>query len=267
MATYLSGRYVEFEIFSFGFSEFLQFKKLEANKKNFLEYLKSGGLPEMFFIEGQDIQRHYVDSLKNTIILRDIIERNNIKDSLLLEDIFKFILSNIGNLTSIPSLIKYFKNIQKKTNFETLSLYVSYLVDTMLVHQAEKFNLRGQKILSGEKKYYLGDLAFKNYLLGFTPSDIGNNLENYVYMQLRRMGYDVFVGVLDNYEIDFVAQKETETLYVQVAYLLTEEATVETEFGNLLKIRDNYKKVVISMDDLKFDNYKGIAHMSPWDLR
>ncbi|HEY5509406.1 MAG TPA: ATP-binding protein [Prolixibacteraceae bacterium] len=266
LASMLSGRYVEFEIFPFSFFEFAGIKNWPINKENFLKYMQSGGLPEMFNFEQEELHRHYTESLRNTIVLRDIVGRHNIKDLSLLEDVFKFLSVNIGNLTSFSSIVNYFKSKQKKTNYETISSYVGFLKDTFIIHQAERFNLRGKQLLGGECKYYLNDLSFKNYLLGNYPSDIGNNLENYVYMQLRRMGYKVTVGVFKDVEIDFVAQKPEKTLYVQVCYLLNETKTVEREFGNLLLIKDNHEKIVVSLDDFKFSDYEGIKHIRPWEL-
>ena len=266
LATLLSGRYVEFEIQSFSLFEFAEYLNLEINRETFLKYIQSGGLPEMINFEQDELQRHYIESLKNTIILRDIISRNSVKDITLLMDIFKFISSNIGSLTSISSIIKHFKNKQKKTNYETLTTYINYLKDTFIIHEAERYNLRGKQILGGERKYYLNDLAFKNYLFGYYPTDAGSNLENYVYMQLRRLGYKVMVGVMNNKEIDFIAQTTEKTIYVQVAYIMVEPKTVEREFGNLLSIKDNHEKIVVSLDDIKFSNYKGIKHLHPWEL-
>ncbi len=266
LATLLSGRYVEFEILPFSFPETIRFKNLKINKENFVNYLKTGGLPELLHINNEEIQRHYVDSLKNTIILRDIVERHNIKDVSLLEDIFKFLTVNVGNLTAISNIINYFKSKQKKTNYETLSSYVGYLTDSFILHKTERFNMRGKQILGGECKYYLNDLAFKNYLFGFLPSDMGNNLENYVFNHLKRSGYKVTVGVLNNLEIDFVAEKPDKTIYVQVCYLLTSPKVIEREFGNLLLIKDNHEKIVVSLDDVKFSDYEGIKHVHPWEL-
>lgn len=266
LATLLSGRYIEFEIFPFSFYEFLGIKKLQVNKENFLNYLQTGGLPEMFHFDSEELKRNYSESLKNTVVLRDIIGRHKIKDLQLLEDLFKFLAVNIGNLTSVSSIINYFKSKQKKTNYETISSYIVYLVDTFIFHRTERYNLRGKQTLGGEYKYYLNDLAFKNFLYGFYPSDIGYNLENYVFIQLKRMGYKVSVGVLGNLEIDFVAQKPEKTIYIQVCYQLSSQKVIDREFGNLLSIKDNHEKFVISLDDLKYSNYEGIKHLHPWEL-
>ena len=267
LATLLSGRYIEFEILPFSFFEFTGIKNLPAKKESFLTYLQTGGLPEMFHFNSEELNRNYSESLKNTVILRDIVGRHKIKDLQLLEDLFKFLAVNIGNLTSISSIVNYFKSKQKKTNYETISTYIGYLKDTFIFHRAERYNLRGKQTLGGECKYYLNDLAFKNFLFGFYPSDIGYNLENYVFTQLKRMGYKVSVGILNNLEIDFVAQKSEKTIYVQVCYLLSSQKVIDREFGNLLLIKDNHEKFVVSLDDLEFSNYEGIKHLHPWELR
>ncbi len=266
LATLLSGRYIEFEILPFGYSEFVQVKELPEGKESFLEYLQTGGLPELIHLDTEELKRNYLSSLKNTVILRDILDRHKIKDLPLLEEIFKFLTVNIGNLTSISNIINYFKSKQKKTNYETVSSYVNFLTGTFIFHQAERYNLRGKQVLGGACKYYLNDLAFKNYLFGFLPTDIGYNLENFVYMQLKRMGFEVQVGVLNNLEIDFIAQKSDKTIYVQTCYLLNNENVVNREFGNLLQIKDNYEKYVVSLDDVKFSDYEGIVHLHPWEL-
>ncbi|MBA7547460.1 hypothetical protein ES705_39882 [subsurface metagenome] len=267
LATLLSGRYIEFEILPFSFFEFTGIKNLPAKKESFLTYLQTGGLPEMFHFNSEELNRNYSESLKNTVILRDIVGRHKIKDLQLLEDLFKFLAVNIGNLTSISSIVDYFKSKQKKTNYETISTYIGYLKDTFIFHRAERYNLRGKQTLGGECKYYLNDLAFKNFLFGFYPSDIGYNLENYVFTQLKRMGYKVSVGILNNLEIDFVAQKSEKTIYVQVCYLLSSQKVIDREFGNLLLIKDNHEKFVVSLDDLEFSNYEGIKHLHPWELK
>lgn len=266
LATLLSGRYVEFEIMPFGYGEFLEIKNFTKGKESFMAYLQHGGLPELFHFEMEELKRNYIMSLKNTVILRDIIERHAIKDLPLLEELFKFLCVNIGNLTSISSIIDYFKSRQKKTNYETISSYIRYLTDTFIFHQAERYNIRGKQVLGGSCKYYLNDLAFKNILFGIMPTDMGYNLENFVYIKLRCLGYDIQVGVLNDFEIDFIAQKADKTIYMQVTYLLSHEKVIEREFGNLLKIKDNHQKYVVSLDEVKFSSFEGIIHIHPWEL-
>ncbi len=266
LASYLSGRYVEFEIFPFDFFEYADIKNLDINKQSFIRYLEDGGLPELINFEQDELKQHYVSSLRNTIILRDIISRHKVKDVDFLERIFQFLCSNIGSLTSFTSIVKYFKNQQKKTNYETVSNYVNYLCDTFIIHEVERYRLKGKQTLGGERKYYLNDLAFKNYLFGFYPDDIASHLENFVYLQLVRKQYKVSVAVSGQKEIDFIAQKADKTIYVQVAYLLNEQKTVEREFGNLLEIKDNFEKIVVSLDEIQFSDYQGIKQLKPWQL-
>lgn len=266
LATLLSGRYVEFEVSPFGLREMAMARESEVNREFFIDYLKTGGLPEILTLHDEEVRRHYVEDLINTIILRDIAMRSQINDIALLKEVFSFLSVNIGSYTSIGNIVKYFKSRQKKTNYETLSTYIGHLLDAFIVHEAKRFNIRGKQNLGGERKYYLNDLAFKNQTFGIFPEDMGYNLENYVYLELRRLGYHVSVGVMNNKEIDFVAEKHGKTIYIQVVYLLANKETVEREFGNLLAIDDNFEKLVVSLDETKFSDFKGIRHIWPWEL-
>lgn len=266
LATLLSGRYVEFEVLPFGLREMAMARESEVNREFFIDYLKTGGLPEILTLHDEEVRRHYVEDLINTIILRDIAMRSQINDIALLKEVFSFLSVNIGSYTSIGNIVKYFKSRQKKTNYETLSTYIGHLLDAFIVHEAKRFNIRGKQNLGGERKYYLNDLAFKNQTFGIFPEDMGYNLENYVYLELRRLGYHVSVGVMNNKEIDFVAEKHGKTIYIQVVYLLANKETVEREFCNLLAIDDNFEKLVVSLDETKFSDFKGIRHIWPWEL-
>lgn len=266
LATLLSGRFVEFVVYPFSLLEFSNYHKLPLGKESFIRYLKSGGLPELLNFEDEEIKRHYIEDLKNTIVLRDIIQRKKIKDTQLLEDVFKFLITNTGNQTSFLSLVKYFKSKQRKTNYETISSYVSHLTETFVMHEVSRYDIRGKQVLSGEKKYYLNDLSFKNYIFGYYPSDMAYHLENFIYLNLKRNGFTVTIGKLAAKEIDFIAEKSDKTLYVQVTYLLNSQEVIEREFGNLLMIDDNHEKIVISMDDIQFANEKGIKHLRPWEF-
>jgi predicted AAA+ superfamily ATPase len=266
LASRLSGRYVEFEVFSFNYNEYCSMIDVPLGRDSFLQFIRDGGLPETFHLNSSELKRNYVAALKNTIVLRDIVDRNKIQDIQLLEDIFAFLMTNIGNLTSISSIVNYFKSRNRKTNYETVSTYVQYLVNTFIFHEAERYNIRGKKVLGGASKFYLNDLAFKTYLYGIYPEDAGSNLENYVYQRLRQSGYKVHVGVIKDQEIDFIATRDRSIVYIQVCYLLSSKEVLDREFGNLLKIRDNHPKMVISMDDIRYDDFQGIIHMHPWEL-
>jgi hypothetical protein len=267
LATLLSGRYLSFEIFPFSFTEFCEITESEPGKPAFLTYLTSGALPEMFNLPDMETKIHYVQDLKNTIILKDIVLRHKIKDAALLESLFTFLAQNISNPVSVPNLVNYLKNIKVVTNFNTLSSYIEYLKQTYVIHEAVRFDLRGKKILSGVKKYYLNDLSFRNLLFsGFEPG-LGYLLENYVFIELKRNGYEVFTGTDRKREVDFVAKKQEVTRYFQVCYLLTDELVIKREFGNLENINDNYEKIVVSLDDVSLGIRNGIRHIPAWQTQ
>lgn len=265
LSSLLSGRYISFEIFPFSFAEYCLTTGKKQDKPAFLGYLTSGSMPELFNLPMAETRVHYVQDLKNTIVLKDIVMRHKIKDVGLLESLFAFLVQNIANPVSLPNLVNYLKNAQVATNFNTLSNYIEFLKQTYVIHEVPRFDMRGKKILSGVKKYYLNDLAFRNYLFsGFEPG-LGYLLENFVFLELRRNGYTVFTGSDQNREVDFVAIKNGITRYIQVCYLITGEDVVKREFGNLETIKDNYEKMVISMDDVSLGNRNGIIHAVAWN--
>jgi uncharacterized protein len=266
LASLLSGRYVQFVIYPFSYLEFIQIKKLDNSKQSFLQYLSFGGLPELFNLPDNETRQHYVQAVKDTVLLRDIIHRYNIKDSKLLEDIFVFLIHNASNLFSVQNIINYFKSKNRKVHYETLVNYIHYLKNTFLVHQAEKFNIKGKEILAGTCKYYINDLSFKNYLYPGYAYGIGYMLENMVYLQLINAGYHVYVGYLRNKEIDFVAIKNDRTIYLQVAYLLENQEIINREYSGLRSIPDNFEKYIISLDEIQFPNNEGIKHILAWNL-
>ena len=266
LATYLSGRYVSFEIFPFSFEEYTKYFSVPKDKNSFLEYLKIGGLPELYKLKDEETRIHYVSSLRDTILLKDIVERYKIKDAYLLERIFRFITDNIGNLFSIKKIVDYLNSHKIKTNFETVSNYISYLQQTFLIHEAECFNIKGKAILSGGKKYYLNDLSFRNYLSSSFDYGLGKRLENALYLHYRSLGYKVYVGRIDKEEIDFIIEKEKDKKYVQAAYLLSNRKVIEREFGSLEKTRDAYEKIVVSMDDISLGSKNGIKHWRAWEI-
>lgn len=266
LATYLSGRYVTFEIFPFLFDEYISFFSLDRNRENYLRYLKTGGLPELFRLEDEEIKSHYVESLKDTILLKDIVKRYNIKDASLLESLFKFIVDNIGNIFSVKGVVDYLNSHKIKTNHETISNYIKHLQRSFLIHEAERFDIKGKTILSGNKKYYINDLSFRNYLSSGFDYGLGKHLENAIYLQYKSLGYKIYVGSIAGEEVDFILEKGQERKYLQVTYLLQEENNMDREFGSLEKIRDSYEKIIISLDDVSFGNRNGIKHLCAWEI-
>jgi predicted AAA+ superfamily ATPase len=266
LATLLSGRYVSFEIFPFSYLEYLGIHQAEANTTTFTSYLQSGGLPELFILPNEEAKRHYISSVKDTVLLRDIIQKNAIKEPKLLEDIFVYLINNASNLLSINNITNYLKSSGRKTTFDTVSNYIGFIEDTFLVHKAERYNIKGKETIAGNVKYYANDLAYKNYLYSGFGYGIGYLLENLVYLLLRRAGYEVFVGVLANKEVDFIAKKSADILYVQCAYTLHDEATMTREYTALEAISDNYPKIVVSMDSIHLPSRNGILHIQAWNL-
>ena len=264
LATLLSGRYVEFEIFPFSFSEYLGILQKENNKQNFIDYMESGGLPELFNLQNDEIKRNYISAIKDTVFLRDIIQRYSVKEPKLLEDVFVYLVNNAANLLSITNVVNYFKSLGRKTSYDTVSAYIGYMEDAFLVHKSERYDIRGKNTISGNAKYYINDLAYKNYLYTGFGYGVGYKLENLVYLHLKRAGYNVYTGVFRNKEVDFVALKGDKVLYIQATYLMIDEQAIEREYSPLKSISDSYEKIVVSLDDVRFPQEDGIKHQQVW---
>jgi len=252
-------------VFPFSYKEFLENSNLENNKANFIEYITTSGLPELLNLSSNDTIINYFQSLKNTILLKDIMYRYKIRDYVLLEDLFLFVIHNVGSMISIPSIIKYFKNKNRKADYSTISQYIQYMQDAFIIHEAPRYFFKTKELLSGEKKYYVNDLGFRNYLYPSLVSDIGAVLENIVFIHLRSAAYNIKIGYGRNYEIDFIAERNGEQHYVQVSYVMANSATIDREFGAFDKVKDNLPKYVVTMDDILIKNENGIIHKNIWD--
>lgn len=266
LSTLLSGRYVQFLVLPLSFEEFIQFNQTEKSRSNYLTYLQSGGLPELIHLPNDETKKHYLGALRDTILLRDIVQRYQIKDTTLLSDIFTYLTNNISNLFTINNLINYFKSKNRKTNYETISNYINYILQTYVVYKCERFDIKGKEIIAGNAKYYLNDLSFKNLLFPGFSHGYGYLLENLVYIELVRNGFTPYVGALKNKEIDFVALKNGKQLYIQVAFTLTEKETIDREYASLFNIKDNYEKWIVSVDEIPLGNREGIKNIQAWDL-
>lgn len=266
LASLLSGRYVSFTVFPFSFREYTEFYNIPRTRESMIRYLKTGGLPELLHISSEEMRMHYIQSLRDTIILRDIVQRYHIKDAWLLENLFGYLVSQTGRLFSVNNIVNYFNTQKIKASHDTISSYLHYLKQTYLIHEIPRYNIKGKEILSGARKFYLNDLAYRNYAKLQSETGFSQNLENLVFIHLLSQGYTIFVGTLKDKEIDFVAERRNEKIYIQVAYLLADENVVAREFGNLELINDHFPKRVISMDDLFVGNHNGIEHISVWDL-
>lgn len=266
LATLLSGRYVRFEIFPFSFEEYLGITARERTKQHFIDYMDSGGMPELFRLSDPELKRNYISALKDTVLLRDIIQRHSIKDSRLLEDLFVYLVNNAFNLLSIRNISNFFKSSGRKTSYDTVAAYIGYIEDAYLVHRAERYNIKGKETITGNCKYYINDLSFNNYLYQGFGYGAGYMLENIIYLELRRAGFDVYVGSIREKEVDFVAMKGDRLIYVQSAYILTDKETIDREYSALLAIGDSYEKIVVSLDDITLPSKEGIRHIQGWEF-
>jgi predicted AAA+ superfamily ATPase len=192
--------------------------------------------------------------------------RHKIRDYVLLEDLFLFLLHNVGNMVSIPSIVKYFKSKQRKSDYSTLSSYIDYMVEAFVLRDCPKYSLKTKELLSGGKKYYINDLGFRNYLYPQLLTDFSSMLENVIYLHLRMQDNEVRIGYNRNFEIDFLATRGNLKQYIQVTYLLSSEETKNREFRGLESINDSYPKFVVSMDEMTISHPKGIIHKSIWDF-
>lgn len=266
LATLLSGRYVNFAIFPFSYNEFLGITKNTKSKSSYVEYMSTGGLPELFMLPKTETRRNYISAIKDTVLLRDIIQRQSIREPKLLEDIFVYLVNNASNLISVSNIFNYFKSLGRKTSYDIVSNYIGYIQDAFLVHRCERFDIRGKNTIGGNVKFYANDLSYKNYLYPGFGYGFGYMLENLVYLDFLRAGYEVYTGNIKNKEVDFVARKADKIIYVQCAYLLVEPETIAREYASLEAIDDNYEKYVVSLDDLVFPSNKGINHLQAWNF-
>lgn len=268
LATYLAGRYVEFKIYPFSFLEFytaLQEKQLSniTTDEAFKQYIKFGGMPFLYNLNfDYQASMQYLSDIYSSIILKDITQRNKIRDIDLLERIIKYIIANIGNTFSANSLVKFFKSENRKVAIDTVLNYIKICEEAMLVYRAERYDLVGKKILIVNEKYYIADHGLREAILESNEREINQVFENIIYLELLRRGYKVKIGKINNLEIDFICEKKSnEKIYVQVAYLLASEETLTREFLPLEKIEDNFPKYIISYDQFDFSK-NGIKHIN-----
>lgn len=270
LATYLSGRYVEFVIYPFSFKEFMElFRTIYPNnsvQQCFQKYLITGGMPYLANIQYADEpSKQYLHDLFNSVQLKDIVKRNKIRDVDLLERIIAYVIANVGTTFSASSLAKFLKREQRTVAPETILNYIKYCCDAYLFYQVKRVDLQGKQILSTNEKYYIADHGIREAVFGGNMRDINLILENIVYLELLRRGYKVTVGKTGEKGIDFVCDKHGEKLYVQVTYLLASEDTIKREFGAYDTIRDNFPKYVVSFDEFDMSR-NGIKHRNIRDF-
>ena len=267
LSTFLSGRYIKIPVYSLSYLEFLLFHHLENSNASLMLYLKYGGLPYLKHLELTDeIVYDYLKGVYCTVIYRDVIMRNEIRNTAFLENLVLFLADNIGQLFSAKKISDYLKS--QKINIATSQIisYLTHLSNAFLIHKVGRFDIAGKKIFEIGEKFYFEDIGLRNAIYNYKQSDIGKLIENAVYNHLIFYDYEVKVGQVGQYEIDFVGKRKGEIIYVQVCYLLHEQATIDREFGNLEKIKDNYPKMVVSLDEFAGNTQKGIQHINLRDF-
>jgi len=261
LATYLSGRYIEFPIHSLSYPEFLQFHNLPDTDETLTQYLTYGGLPYLINLPLNPLAFEYIKSIYSTIVFRDVVSRHNIRNTVFLERLIAFLAGNTGNLFSAKKISDYLKSQKSDISVNRILTHTAHLANAFLIHQVPRYDITGRRIFEVGEKYYFENLGIRNAITGYRPADAGKLLENAVYNHLLYTGWKVMVGVLPSGEIDFVCEKSGETKYVQAALRLDGPKTIEREFGNLQKINDNYPKYVISTDPTFPNTHAGITHL------
>ena len=263
LATLLSGRYIKINVNPLSYNEFIEFHNLEDNDKTLQNYLKWGGLPYLRNLEKQDeIIFDYLSNILSTIVYKDIIHRYKIRNVEFFDRLILFIASNTGNLITSKKISDYLKSQKVDISPRIVLTYLKYLQNAFLINKLKRFDIKSKKVFEVNDKYFFEDWGIRNAILGLSGFSVPDILENIVFSHLKQLGFDVKVGVLKNYEVDFVASKGESTIYIQVAYLIANEKVKEREFGNLLKINDNYPKYVVSLDPFTISSYKGIIHIN-----
>lgn len=262
LATYLSGRYVEFKIFGLTYNEFCDFHSLPDSNETFHSYLKYGGLPYLINLKLTDeLAFEYLRNIYAAILFKDVVARHRIRNVSLLENLVHYVADNIGNLLSAKSISDFLKSQKVKVSPNVILSYLSFLEQAFFTLKVKREELRGKKIFETGLKYYLEDLGLRHSLLGYRTADFGKIIENIVYLHLVIAGYQVRIGTMQGKEVDFVCTRADEKIYVQVAYIIPDEETKEREFGNLKLIYDNHPKFVVTLDENASGNVAGIRHV------
>lgn len=268
LATYLAGRYVEIPIYTLSFAEFLQFRKhyLSENPENiraaFIHYLRMGGFPVIHTTNySEETAYQVIYDIYSSVILRDTVQRHKIRDVELLERVVKYIFDNVGNSFSGKNVADYFKSQQRKIDLNTVYNYLYALEGAFITYRIPRYDVKGKELLKTQEKFFVSDPSIIYSVMGYRDQMIAGILENMVMLELKRRDFRVYVGKLDNKEIDFIAEKAGEKIYIQVTYKLESERTVAREFNPLLAIKDHYPKYVVTMDEVWRESIEGVKHI------
>lgn len=266
LATYLTGRYVQIHILSLSFKEYLSYYGESDELKKYNEYSIYGGFPYLINLDNSSEKLDYLDSIYNTVIIKDVINRKKVNDVMMLESVCRFLFDNIGSSVSTKKISDTLASGGRKNSVHTIEEYVNSLLESYILYKVNKFDIRGKQLLRTQEKYYLSDLGLRTYLLGKNNNrDLGHILENIIFLELKRKGYRIYIGKNDVNEVDFVVETENEYIYIQVALSVRDEQTLQRELKPLETIPDHYKKYIITLD-YDTNNYNGIKQISAMDF-
>lgn len=265
LATYLTGRYMQIHMLPLSFKEYLNHYGGDNELKKYDTYIQNGGFPYLLNLnEDKDLIRNYLDGIYNTVLMKDVISRNNIKDTMMLESIIKFIFDNIGQLVSTNKISNTLNSNNRKNSVNTVESYLTNLIDSYIIYKISRYDIKGKEYLKTGDKYYVCDLGLRNYLLGGVK-DYGSILENIIFLELKRRGYEIYIGKYDEEEVDFVIKNNDGIKYIQVALSVRDEDTLKRELTPLKNIKDNYPKYLITLD-YDTNDFDGIKQISAIDF-
>lgn len=265
LATYLTGRYMQIHMLPLSFKEYLNHYGGDNELKKYDTYIQNGGFPYLLNLnEDKNLIRNYLDGIYNTVLMKDVISRNNIKDTMMLESIIKFIFDNIGQLVSTNKISNTLNSNNRKNSVNTVESYLTNLIDSYIIYKISRYDIKGKEYLKTGDKYYVCDLGLRNYLLGGVK-DYGSILENIIFLELKRRGYEIYIGKYDEEEVDFVIKNNDGIKYIQVALSVRDEDTLKRELTSLKNIKDNYPKYLITLD-YDTNDFDGIKQISAIDF-
>lgn len=262
LGTYLGGRYIEIPVQALSYPEFLIFHKLENTSGSLDKYLKYGGLPYLIHLDLTDeTVFDYLKNINQSILFRDVVSRYEVRNIDFLIRLVKYLANETGNLITARGIGNFLKSQNISISINAILNYLNYLTTAMLLSNVKRSDIQGKRVFEVGEKFYFNDIGIRNSIAGFSPFDLGKIIENAVYLHLKANGYSVLVGHQNDKEIDFIGERQGEKIYIQVALRITEKQTMEREFGNLMAIKDNYPKYVITLDDYSGTSYEGIIHI------
>ena len=265
LATYLTGRYMQIHMLPLSFLEYLEYYGLDNEERKYHTYIKNGGFPYLLNLDNdEELIRNYLDGVYHTVLLKDVVSRNNIKDTMILDSIIKFLFDNIGQLVSTNKIANTLASNHRKCSVNTVESYLNALIESYIIYKISRYDIKGKEYLKTGDKYYVCDLGLRNYLLG-SVKDLGSILENIIFLELKRRNYDIYIGKYEDSEVDFVVKKNDGLKYIQVSLSVRDEKTLERELTPLKEIHDNYPKYIITLDYDSAD-YEGIRQINAIDL-